>query len=663
MKYLKFDLTSYGKNIGYLQVYYNNDQIINKSKKEKEIQLNKFHKQVEVIEKEVNKQLLYQIISFLMGGTLIVWLIIYLLIKFVNKPLIEFQKSLNSFFSYLADPTKKVEIISIDTKDEFGQMSSSINNSINVSMHMHREIANLMKILDKHVILSETDLKGNITYVSEAFCKISGFTQDELIGKSHRVVRNKDMPSEIFAYIWLSIQSGETWEGEIKNTRKDGTGYWVYTIITPKYNSSDDCCGYTAIRYDITSQKEVEYLKANLEVKIEERTTELEHQKENTEQILSNILLPMLITSREKRTIVYANQYAKDLYDSKHKDLIDAPIDSIYTLKNGPQNVIQKIKEFGSVDGLEEIVTTHTGKEFSGLLSVIPIKYNDEDCYIGMTVDITKQKEMENQIRNIHKHTKESIEYSSLIQQALIPDPNLFNNFFNDSFTIWEPKDIVGGDIYLLQQLSEDECLLMVIDCTGHGVPGAFITMLVKAIEREIIGKIFHYKDTISTSKFLSYFNKTIKKLLKQDNMDSISNAGFDGGILYYNKKEKIIKFSGAETPLFYIDKNHDLQTIKGSRHSVGYKKCDPDYQYKETTIEVEKGMKFYLTTDGYLDQNGGEKDFPFGKKRFSTIIKENFNESMKDQKDIFLYEMNRYEKMIQNNDRNDDMTLIGFEI
>ena len=158
-------------------------------------------------------------------------------------------------------------------------------------------------------------------------------------------------------------------------------------------------------------------------------------------------------------------------------------------------------------------------------------------------------------------------------------------------------------------------------------------------------------------------FKRSLKKLLKQESNDSISNAGWDGGIIYYNKKDKILKFSGAETPLIYIDEKGDFQSVKGNRYSVGYKKCDPNYEYKETIIPVVSGMKFYCTTDGYLDQNGGKKDFPFGKKRFGNIIKENHTESMADQQELFLYEMSIYEKMVKNNDRNDDMTVIGFTI
>jgi hypothetical protein len=238
-------------------------------------------------------------------------------------------------------------------------------------------------------------------------------------------------------------------------------------------------------------------------------------------------------------------------------------------------------------------------------------------------------------------------------------------SFFKDHFVSWIPKDTVGGDIWLFNNLRHnDECLLMYIDCTGHGVPGAFVTMIVKAVEREIVGKILEDSNMdVSPAWIMSFFNKTMKKLLKQETKDSVSNAGFDGGIIYYNRRTQILKFAGAETPLFYITPEGEFKTIKGNRYSVGYKKCDMNYEYKETIIEVQEGMKFFCTTDGYLDQNGGEKDFPFGKKRFSNIIKENYKESMAEIQTIFMMQMQEWESAIPNNDRNDDMTVIGFEI
>lgn len=261
-----------------------------------------------------------------------------------------------------------------------------------------------------------------------------------------------------------------------------------------------------------------------------------------------------------------------------------------------------------------------------------------------------------------HKNTliSDSINYASLIQHSLMPEQKNIEKYFYEYFSIWEPKDTVGGDIYLFEELrNENECILMVIDCTGHGVPGAFVTMLVKAVEREVISKIINSDGDVSTSKILQIFNKSIKQILKQDNHLANSNAGFDGGIIYFNKKEKIVRFSGAETPLFFIDENEDLNMIKGDRHSVGYKKSDPDYVFSEHTINLKNGMKFYITTDGFLDQNGGEKSFCFGKKNFKSLIQNNCKKPFKEQKEEFMKQLLQYQGKTE---RNDDICVIGFE-
>jgi serine phosphatase RsbU (regulator of sigma subunit) len=165
--------------------------------------------------------------------------------------------------------------------------------------------------------------------------------------------------------------------------------------------------------------------------------------------------------------------------------------------------------------------------------------------------------------------------------------------------------------------------------------------------------------ESVSPAKILSVFNRSMKHLLKQESEDSISNAGFDGAIIYYNKKEQIVKYAGANTALFYTQEK-ELITIKGDRHSIGYKKSDNNFVFTDHTIEALSGMQFFITTDGYLDQNGGEKGFPFGVKRFKEILTENMDESMADKQEILLYEMQKYQK---DEERNDDVTVIGFKI
>jgi len=271
----------------------------------------------------------------------------------------------------------------------------------------------------------------------------------------------------------------------------------------------------------------------------------------------------------------------------------------------------------------------------------------------------TEAKEAHATIDTMLQHINASIDYSAIIQSSILPDNADLRAYFANFFVIWHPKDRVGGDIYLINTFNEDECLIMAIDCTGHGVPGAFVTMLVKAIERQLIASIASTKEEISPGKILGIFNRSMRHLLKQDRAESLCNAGFDGGFLYYNKKRKIVKYAGAECPLFYTKENKVVM-IKGSRQSVGYKKSKPDFVFKEHCIEVSEGMCFYLTTDGFLDQNGGEKGFCFGKRRFQQLITEYHEESMPDQQELFLYEMLNYQGDYE---RNDDMTVIGLQI
>ncbi|MCU7836799.1 MAG: transporter substrate-binding domain-containing protein [gamma proteobacterium symbiont of Taylorina sp.] len=313
-----------------------------------------------------------------------------------------------------------------------------------------------------------------------------------------------------------------------------------------------------------------------------------------------------------------------------------------------------------------EVLWRKDGTSFPIEYRAGPIIRNDQISGSVVTFsDISRRKRAHNllirqqhEIEEIHKHTQDSIEYAALIQSSLIPEYKIFQTYFQDSFAIWHPKDIVGGDIYLVEEVNKDEVVIMVIDCTGHGVPGAFVTMLVKAVERQLTASL-HKDDSISPANMLAIFNRSIKHLLQQEDSSSISNAGFDGSILYYNKKEKFIRFAGANTPLFIIQ-NDELKTIKGDRHSIGYKKSDANYIFNDHQFDVSIPTQIYLTTDGYPDQNGGEKGFPFGKKRFIQLLLENSHESFADQQEFLLYELQQYQ---QDYERNDDVTVIGLKI
>jgi diguanylate cyclase (GGDEF)-like protein/PAS domain S-box-containing protein len=126
--------------------------------------------------------------------------------------------------------------------------------------YKNKELQTLTNLLDKYVISSKTDKKGVITYASQAFINISGYSKEELIGKPHNIVRHPDMPKESFEDMWKVIKSGKTWRGEVKNLQKNGGYYWVDAIITADYDDFDNIIGYSAIRLDITAQKAAQFL-------------------------------------------------------------------------------------------------------------------------------------------------------------------------------------------------------------------------------------------------------------------------------------------------------------------------------------------------------------------------------------------------------------------
>jgi len=266
-------------------------------------------------------------------------------------------------------------------------------------------------------------------------------------------------------------------------------------------------------------------------------------------------------------------------------------------------------------------------------------------------------KDTNMELVNANKHINDSISYASFMQKSILPKDDLLINNFSDYFIYWEPKDVVGGDIYFIDKINENEILIMNIDCTGHGVTGAFVTMLIKAIQSEVISKINHNKMTLSPKKILSYFDKKITQSLNQDNQSEL-NMGFDGQIVLINKSKQEVLISSARNDVFYIQ-NDKLSFIKGDRKSIGYRDSH-QHTFKEYTLSTSDTLYLYLSSDGYWDQIGGDNHFTFSKKRLKSILKGIYKKDMKTQKEELIKELENYKR---NNIINDDISFIGLKI
>jgi PAS domain S-box-containing protein len=226
--------------------------------------------------------------------------------KVVMNPLVKIEKGLISFFKYLSNQKYSIEPIDIQTNDEFGLMAKSINKNIELTSKLHNELTqkneefeDLVASYGKNVIASKTNSQGIITYASDAFIDISGYKKEELLGKPHNIVRHPDMPKEAFKNMWATIASGNTWQGEVKNQKKNGDFYFVKATISPIFKHNK-IIGYSAIREDITQQKEIVELnrqldvyKNHLESKVQKATSHIEELMSEIEETQKEVVFTM----------------------------------------------------------------------------------------------------------------------------------------------------------------------------------------------------------------------------------------------------------------------------------------------------------------------------------------------------------------------------------
>lgn len=258
-------------------------------------------------------------------------------------------------------------------------------------------------------------------------------------------------------------------------------------------------------------------------------------------------------------------------------------------------------------------------------------------------------------IEESNQEIKDSIHYALRIQTSMLPGWDEIKTFLPNSFFLWEPRDLVSGDFYQLYPMGDDDFILVVADCTGHGVPGGFMTML----SISILHRIIQGEKCSDPGSILSRLNKFIKTSLRQDTEEARSDDGLEAAVCYVQPKEKRLLFAGAKFSLILV-KNDEIKKIQGDRKSLGYKRVSLDLEFATHQIPIENDATYYLFSDGFLSQIGGKRHFPFGEKRFFELLKKQGSQELESQKENFLQALNDYQG---EQERMDDITLIGFRL
>ncbi len=254
-----------------------------------------------------------------------------------------------------------------------------------------------------------------------------------------------------------------------------------------------------------------------------------------------------------------------------------------------------------------------------------------------------------------HDEIIDSVHYAKKIQEAILPSLKLFNSFLPDSFVFFKPKNIVSGDFFWVHPLDQDEVLFAAVDCTGHGVPGAFMSIM----GYHLLGQIVVEKKIITPSLILFELCELVIKSLKQTlELESVKD-GMDIALCKLNYKNKTLEYSGAHNSLYLI-RNGVLTEIKADRRSIGITTATKAVPFNNHLIQLEKGDCLYVFSDGFPDQKGGNENTKFFYQPFRELLIKINPLTIPEQLEVL-------EKVISewkgNRGQIDDMLIIGLRI
>lgn len=257
-------------------------------------------------------------------------------------------------------------------------------------------------------------------------------------------------------------------------------------------------------------------------------------------------------------------------------------------------------------------------------------------------------------IKEKNKDITDSIVYAKRLQEAVFPSTNDLNNYFAESFVLFRPKDIVSGDFYWFEQVG-DKTIFIVGDSTGHGVPGAFMSIL----GHNLLNQIILEEKITEPSEILSLLDKRVTSALNKKSSKQEYNDGMDIGVCVINKKTNKLYYAGANRPLI-IKRGDRIFDLKQNKFAIGGINTNEAKVFMQHEMETKENDTLYLFSDGYYDQFGGPKGKKFKFKQLQDLLLANAHKPMTEQMDL----LNRsFENWMGNLEQIDDVCVVGIRL
>ncbi|MDP2387061.1 MAG: two-component regulator propeller domain-containing protein [Bacteroidota bacterium] len=423
---------------------------------------------------------------------------------------------------------------------------------------------------------------------------------------------------------------------------------------------------YLFLQYRLRAlQKE----KMILEQKVEERTAEIKEQTKIIEEKNVELEQLSLVASKTDNIVLildpagkleFVNESFTKVNRMTFNELIEKHGETIFEISNNPRikEIVQDCINKKQSVVYESVNTKVAGEEIWESSTLTPI-YDEQGVLkklIIIDTDITERKKQERIILQKNKDITDSIEYAQKIQRAILPNEAEIKKSIPHSFIFYLMKDIVSGDFYWFTE-KDDFSIIAAIDCTGHGVPGAFMSL----IGYNLLNQIVNEKCIHEPAKILQELNEGVIQALYKNNPGNQNKDGMDLALCKIYKNKKTVEYAGAMRPLWIVSKDGELNEVRptkmpiGSLPSAGY----IETEYVNNSIDCKEGDTLYIFTDGYADQFGGEKSKKFTTGKLKQLFVSIKDENMEVQKEI-LHDVHLAWKGEQ--EQVDDILVIGFK-
>ncbi|MBK9285620.1 MAG: SpoIIE family protein phosphatase [Sphingobacteriaceae bacterium] len=494
--------------------------------------------------------------------------------------------------------------------------------------------------------------------------KLAGYDEDWKTSTFSQLINYNNLNSGTYTFVVQCKNEEDIWSKEEQFSFRilkpiwEEPWFWVVSSITLIVSI------YLLVKWRLkTLQKENQLL----EEKVAQRTHEIEKQSEIIAAANKELEQLSIVASKTSNVVLILNpngdiEYVNDAFERLNritlKEILERKL-NILTSSNNPRiadyvkDAIQN-KRSVKYESLNEKDPANKVWEASTLTPIFD-ENNEIKKLIIIDSDITEAKHQQKIIEQKNKDITDSLEYARKIQTAILPSKSKIEKSLPHSFVFYKTKDIVSGDFYWFAE-KESFCIIASVDCTGHGVPGAFMSL----IGYNILNKIVNENNVTDPGQILKNLNLGVVDALHANQQNSDSKDGMDAAIckIYFNKNR--VDYAGAMRPIWIVN-GEQLTEIKADKIPIGTKQDEthPEIDYKTHQLTPDKDDVFYIFTDGYADQFGGEKGKKMGSARFKELLIKNHKLDFQTQGKILL---DKHLEWKQENEQVDDLCVIGFK-